>query len=49
MMGSQATPPAGGGGFGRVWRARHAAALFGSGGALGCWAGAIVPTQPSPL
>ena len=44
MMGSQVTPPADGGGFGHVWRARHAAALFGSGGALGCCAGAIVST-----
>ena len=42
MTGSQATRPAGGGSFGQVWRARHAAALLGSGGALGYCAGAIV-------
>ena len=42
LMGSQATVPAGGGGFGHVWHAGHAAALFGSGGALGYCAGAIV-------
>jgi hypothetical protein len=42
MMGSQVPPPADGGGFGHVWHAGHAAALFGSGGALGYCAGAIV-------
>ena len=47
MMGPQVTPSAGGGGFGHVWRARHAAALFGSGGALGYCAGAIVSQMTS--
>jgi hypothetical protein len=42
MMGSQVPPPADGGGFGHVWHAGHAAALLGSGGALGYCAGAIV-------
>jgi len=34
--GSQVTPPANGGGFGHVWRVRHAAALAVFGGALEC-------------
>ena len=47
MMDPQVTPSADGGGFGHVWRARHAAALLGSGGALGCCDGAIVSTMIS--
>ena len=42
MVGSQTTPLGSGGGFGHVWRVCHAAVFCVFGGALGCWAGAIV-------
>ncbi len=47
MMGSQVTPPAAEGVVRNVWRARHAAALCGLGGALEWCDGAIVSTMIS--
>ena len=41
-IGSQVMSPAAEGVVRDVWCARHAAALCVFGGALGCWAGAIV-------
>lgn len=45
MMCPQVTSPAAEGGVGHMWCARHAAALFGFGGALECCAGATVSTM----